>query len=253
MTTLYTPDEQLFVNALIEKKDIKDCYTKAYILQKQGCDMFELFWRIFIDFYAHTNPKLEIFIMKKQMAWNERKNINSILYIIKNMFISNSSQNVYLLRKYITNGGLVKYIYKTKTPKTKYTNLAISIRRKHYENIAYELVRLVKGCADADADADAYINEIFDVIITHFTNYYGGSDKEKINEKWKNRPHIPKNNIAFYLLAMIIHLYEDEQNIAHSANFVIPRKEEVEFYSSLGGHSDNSCSNVPATAAATAE
>ena len=69
----YTADEQLFINALIEKKDIKDCYTKAYTIQNQGCDMFALFWKIYIDYYAHINPKLEVFIMKKQNAWNNKK------------------------------------------------------------------------------------------------------------------------------------------------------------------------------------
>jgi len=227
-TSYYNTDEQLFVNALIEKKDIKDCYTKAYTLQKQGCDMFALFWKIYIDYYAHINPKLEIFIARKEASWNHKKENTHILYVIKNMFISNSSPRVCDLRKYIMNGGLVKYIYKTKREKTKYTNLYISIQRKHFENIAYELVRLIERNHED-------INEIFDVIITFFTDYYGSSDREKINEKWKNRPpNIPKNSISYYLLAMILHLYEEEHHISQTAAFVVPRKEEVEFYLHLG-------------------
>jgi hypothetical protein len=222
----YTADEQLFINALIEKKDIKDCYTKAYTIQNQGCDMFALFWKIYIDYYAHINPKLEVFIMKKQNAWNNKKDNMHILYVIKNLFISNSSQNVFHLRKYIMDGGLMNYIYKTKTNKTKYTNLLISIKRKHFENIAYELVRHINANCNS-------IDEIFDVIITYFTKHYGGADREKINEKWKNRPQIPNNIIAYYLLAMITHLYEEESKITQTTSVVVPRKEEVEFYKSL--------------------
>jgi hypothetical protein len=252
----YNTNEQLFVNALIEKKDIKDCYTKAHTIQNQGCDMFALFWKIYIDYYAHKNPKLEIVIMKKQNAWIKNKEDNvPIVYIIKNLFISNSSNEVYKLRNYVMDDDAVFYIYKMKTKKTKYTNLMISIKRKHFVTIAYELVRLVDNIRLVDNDnirlvdnttnvvdtnvvtnvvdtnvVDT-IDEIFDVIITYFTKHYGGADREKINEKWKNRPQIPSSSIAYYLLAMVVHLYEDEEQT--SSSVVIPRKEEIEFYTSL--------------------
>jgi hypothetical protein len=122
----------------------------------------------------------------------------------------------------------VFYIYKMKTKKTKYTNLMISIKRKHFVNIAYELIRLVDNTTNVDTNT---IDEIFDVIITYFTKHYGGADREKINEKWKNRPQIPSSSIAYYLLAMVVHLYEDEEQT--SSSVVIPRKEEIEFYTSL--------------------
>jgi hypothetical protein len=221
----YNVNEELFAKSLIEKKDIKDCYTKAYTLQKQGCDMFALFWKIYIDYYAHTNPKLEAFIMKKQTAWINKNDNNHIIYVIKNLFISNSTQNVYNLRNYIMNGGLVNYIYTVKTEKTIYTNLKISMKRKHYENVAYELVNIVNKKEEID--------KIFDVIIRYFTKHYGGADREKINEKWKNRPQIPNNIIAYYLLAMVLHLYEEESNITQTTSVVVPRKEEVDFYLSL--------------------
>jgi len=245
----YNSNEQLFVNALIEKKDIKDCYTKAYTIQKDGCDMFALFWKIYIDYYAHINPKLEAFIMKKQIAWNKKKDNTHIIYIIKNLFISTSSKTVYNLRNYIMNGGVVTCIYKIKPKKTKYTNLMISIKKKHFENIAYELVKNISVneicvneisvneisvneiCVNEISVNEICVNEIFELIITYFTKYYGGADREKINEKWNNRPQIPSSSIAYYLLAMVVHLYEDEEQTLSSV--VIPRKEEIEFYTSL--------------------
>ena len=237
-TNYYNTNEQLFVNALIEKKDIKYCYTKAHTIQNQGCDMFALFWKIYIDYYAHKNPKLEIVIMKKQNAWIKNKEDNApIVYIIKNLFISNSSNEVYKLRNYIMDDDAVIYIYKMKTKKTKYTNLMISIKRKHFVTIAYELIRLVDNDNIRLVDNTTNvvdtntIDEIFDVIITYFTKHYGGADREKINEKWKNRPQIPSSSIAYYLLAMVVHLYEDEEQT--SSSVVIPRKEEIEFYTSL--------------------
>lgn len=232
----YNENEKLFIKSLIEKKDIKDCYTLAHKLQKEQCDMFELFWKIYIDYYAHINAKMEIFIIKKQNAWKNKKDINSILYVIKNMFISKSSTTVYDLRNYVMSGGLVTHIYHTKKTKTKYTNLKMAMKYRHFENIAYELKRIV---ADANANANAnesekLINELFDVIITYFSDYYGGSEKDKINEYWVDRrPHIPKNITATYLIALIVHLYEDENNLSNTATFVVPRKEEIEFYSNL--------------------
>ena len=132
------------------------------------------------------------------------------------------------------NGGVVTCLYKIKQKKTKYTNLMISIKKKHFENIAYELVKNVSGdCINEICVNEICINEIFELIITYFTKYYGGADREKINEKWNNRPQIPSSSIAYYLLAMIIHLYEEENNITQTSTVVIPRKEEVEFYTSL--------------------
>lgn len=235
----YNENEKLFIKSLIDKKDIKDCYTLAHKLQKEKCDMFELFWKIYIDYYAHINAKMEVFIIKKQNAWKNKKDINSILYVIKNMFISKSSTIVHDLRNYIMCGGLVTYIYNTKTTKTKYTNLQLALKNKHFENIAYELNKIVvdgNGNANANSNdnTESCVNELFDVIITHFSNYYGGAEKDKINEYWVDkRQHIPKHITATYLLALIMHLYEDENNISNTATFVVPRKEEIEFYSNL--------------------
>ena len=51
---IYNTNETIFIKSLIEKNDIKDCYTKAHALQKQGCDMFTLFWKIYVDKYVST-------------------------------------------------------------------------------------------------------------------------------------------------------------------------------------------------------
>lgn len=225
MNHYYSEDELSFVNSLIQKKNIKECYNKAYFLQNNGCDLFSLFWNIYIDFYAYINPKLEAFIMKKNIAWNINNNNIHIIYVIKNLFISKSSSYVYNIRNYIINGGLVKHIYKIKNKKNIYTNLIISIKLKHFENVAYELVKLINLSCD--------INHIFNIIINYFTKYYGGSDRDKINEKWKNRPNIKKYLLPYYLLSIIIHLYQNESNITQTSTFVVPRKEEIDFYSNL--------------------
>lgn len=229
---IYNTNETIFIKSLIEKKDIKDCYTKAHALQKQGCDMFTLFWKIYVDYYAHIHPKLELFIMKKQNAWNVKKDNIHILCIIKNMFISNSSTNVYDLRM-MDGGAEYIYIYQAETEdenkkRKKFTDLWTSIKKKHFKNTLHYLTQFI-----GDGENENIVNEVFNVIITYFSKYYGGADREKIIEKWKNRPHIPKHIIPYYLLAMVLHLYEDEENITQTATFVMPRNEEIEFYSGL--------------------
>lgn len=223
----YTIDELSFIDSLIKKSDIKSCYKKAFFLKKSGSDLFILLWKIYVDYYAYINPKLERFIMKKQKNWEETNDNINIIYVIKNLYISRSSDKVFELRNYVMNGGNVNYIYIKKNKKereNKYTNLNISIKKRHFKNVAYELMKLTNNDT---------VNEIINIVIEYFTLFYGSCDRDMINEKMSKRPVLHENIMPYYILALIFHLYEDIVNIRNACIIVTPRKEEVEYYSSL--------------------
>jgi hypothetical protein len=211
---MYSPNEYAFVNALIEKRDLKDCYTKV---ETVSC-IFDLLWRIYLDFYAQLNPKMEVFIERKQKLWKEKRDSKHVIYVIKNMFISKSSRVVFDARKYVYDGGITTHIY----PKGKgaHYNLTMAIKNGHMNNVAYILKKNVV------ANANAYNKVLFNVIIDYFEKKYGGADRENIDEKWKNRPMTGCSD-EHYLLALIAHLSANEIEINNSVMVVVPRKEEL--------------------------
>ena len=225
---MYSPNEYAFVNALIEKRDLKDCYTKV---ETVSC-IFDLLWRIYLDFYAQLNPKMEVFIEKKQKLWKEKRESKHVIYVIKNMFISKSSRVVFEARKYVFDGGITTHIY----PKGKgsHYNLTMAIKNGHMNNVAYILKKNVVAVADtekvavADTEKVAVANNkvLFNVIIDYFEKKYGGADRENIDEKWKNRPMTGCSD-EHYLLALIAHLSANEIEINNSVMVVVPRKEEL--------------------------
>ena len=211
---MYSLNEYAFVNALIEKKDLKDCYTKA----EKVSNIFDLLWRIYLDFYAQINPKMEVFIEKKQKLWKEKRESKHVIYVIKNMFISKSSRVVFEARKYVFDGGITTHIY----PKGKgaHYNLTMAIKNGHMNNVAY----ILKKNVVADAVADNKV--LFNVIIDYFEKKYGGAERENIDEKWINRPMTGCSD-EHYLLALIAHLSANEIEINNSVMVVVPRKEEL--------------------------
>lgn len=225
---MYSPNEYAFVNALIEKRDLKDCYTKV---ETVSC-IFDLLWRIYLDFYAQLNPKMEVFIEKKQKLWKEKRDSKHVIYVIKNMFISKSSRVVFEARKYVFDGGITTHIY----PKGKgaHYNLTMAIKNGHMNNVAYILKKNVVAVADTEKVADAHTDKVadadnkvlFNVIIDYFEKKYGGADRENIDEKWKNRP-MTGCSYEHYLLALIAHLSANEIEINNSIMVVVPRKEEL--------------------------
>jgi hypothetical protein len=224
---MYSPDEYAFINALIEKRDLKDSYIKAQTIT----NIFDLLWKIYLDFYAHLNPKMEVFIEKKQKLWKEKRESKHVIYVIKNMFISKSSRVVFEARKYVFDGGITTHIY----PKGKgvYHNLTMAIKKGHMKNAAYILSKNI-GCGHAAegtsggacSTANACSKVLFDIIIDYFEKKYGGADRANIDEKWKNRPTMTGCSDEHYLLALIAHLSANENEINNSMMIVVPKNEE---------------------------
>jgi hypothetical protein len=222
---MYSPSEYAFVNALIAKKDIKDCYRKAEIVSANNDNMFDLLWRIYLDFYAQLNPKMEVFIEKKQKLWNQKRESKHISYIIKNMFISKSTNVVFEARKYVFDGGVKIKIYPN-DGKNPLFNLTKAIEKCNMKTIAHILKMLL--CSASAGSCASAAELAHTTIIDYFEKKFGGADRENINLKWKNKPMTGCSE-SHYLLALIAHLSANEDEINNSIMVVVPKKEEMEY------------------------
>lgn len=242
---MYFQKEEEFIKSLLEKKDIYDCYKKIFELKKdvenEGGDIFKLLWKVYIDLYATINPKMEKFIMKKENEYKslseneiEKKQLQ-IMYVVKNMFISKYTKQVFDITTSNKNKTCL-YLLKNKNiqhqqTKSKYFDLIHSIKKKHYNNTLFELKKHILN-ENENVNEEIHtklILEMYNEIINHFEKVYGCCDREKIIKAWKTRPNLPIVTLPNYLLAIIIHLYEDESNIRNQTIFVTPRIEEIEF------------------------
>lgn len=111
-------DENCLIHHMVVKKDnLDECYRIVFRMARKNGDDFvwSFIIKVFLDFYAELNPKMEHFIFKLKTEWKENieededakksddgdDNYSVMLfaYIVKNMFIRKSvSYNVYNTR-----------------------------------------------------------------------------------------------------------------------------------------------------------
>lgn len=155
---LYTKDEVelSLITALLKKEDLKIIYYWAYELYYSGfeVELFELLWKIYLDFYYIYQPYFAIYLKKKYKLWKDDNDMKHVAYILRNMYNLKASGNVFLIRQRfaLATGPTVLYRYKYKNPlyltgyDKPYHNLLLSLERKHFENSLYHLkVLLDKG------------------------------------------------------------------------------------------------------------
>ena len=184
---LYPVDEVEYslITSLIKKENIEASYFWAFELYYSGLEneLFNLFMKIHYDFYAERNPKLENYIINKRKKWIMEKNIIHIACIVKNLFISNPTPTVFLMRQYINASGHPSHIYNGSNIKStfinfeaEYKNLCMAISYGRLANIAYDINRLVKR------DGSDVVHA---VLIDHFRIELGGfqdGGREKIDK-----------------------------------------------------------------------
>jgi len=118
--TIRLPDSDLVFTRYLYIKDEVKINLLVSILQKNANavfwgyelyesgfknEFFQLIWKIYYDFFASTNPKLESFILKKYMEWLTNKDKTSnIVSCLVNILVSISFNNdVFMLRNICEN------------------------------------------------------------------------------------------------------------------------------------------------------
>ena len=216
---LYSVDEVegSLINSLLMKTDIDVCYYWCSELYYSDCkderDIFGLIWKIFFDFYAVLNPRLERYIQKKELNWRKEKDIKIIIYIIHNLFYCNTTADVFLLRQYVN----VKdncddlIIYKTcvnrynwlKDFPASFRTLLTAIHKRHLPNAAVQLRKLV-DIQDS--------NKVYNILIRYYSRHTILQPQNIIDKKWKKRLW---GDVFHGMLAMIVHMGVDIEKITY--------------------------------------
>ena len=182
-------------------------------------------WKIYYDFYSIKNPKIERYIhrkinsVKKQSKRSEQ--YKQFANIIKNLLISESSCDVFILRQYIQNDPFPTMIYKGRRPKwcknfdKEYVNLLISINKRNWYNICFFLNTLHKKASEhihVDETVQRnVINDLHNVIITYFQSVENISiNMDFVFKKWADISYGDKKHL---LLAIIVYLLKPQAEI----------------------------------------
>ena len=73
---LYEKEEVIlsFITALLNKTSLKECYYWIYEHYFSNFNTFDLLWKVYYDFYFIHYPKLESYIKKKQLLFENTTN-----------------------------------------------------------------------------------------------------------------------------------------------------------------------------------
>jgi hypothetical protein len=101
---LYNKDEVklTFIECLLKQENVEECYFWIYEYYKTGYvrETWNLLYKIYYDFYALKNPKMETKLNSYYKKWKETNDIKFMLGIVKNLFRFNKDYNIFLLRTY---------------------------------------------------------------------------------------------------------------------------------------------------------
>jgi hypothetical protein len=168
---------------ILKRTSLKECLFWCSELYYSGYykELWKFLHKIYYDFYAINNPKLEKFICKMKEKWEIKHKIVYLLHIIKNFYmLENNNPLVFLIRMSLQTQKSPGKSYRGRPPnwlnelntKKKYKNLLLSIHNKHYKNIAYYLRRF--------RDNE---DELYQVIVNYYNKtlnsvkIYNGEDK----------------------------------------------------------------------------
>ena len=154
---LYAKDEVelSLLTALLKKEDLKIIYYWAYELYYSGFEneLFDLLWKIYLDFYYVHQPYFLSYFKKKYDLWKSDKNANNAAYILRNMYNLKADGGVFLIRQRFASELSPTVLYKCNKSvlgdyDKQYHNLLLALERKHFENIWFHLKSLLEKGQD---------------------------------------------------------------------------------------------------------
>ena len=211
------------ITSILNKKDIFECYYWFSELYYSKLDVCDIIWEIYFDYFALINPKLEHYIIKKMNDWNEKSEIDHLLYIIKNLHIAKYDCRVFLMRQIAQSDTLCqtsiyrKYKFKNiEKYDKKYYPLFMSLNRKRWINLCYYLNKLFKN------GNDSY--EIYHNILDYLLNTQH-TVRNAFEDLWKMR--IDKRDLHF-TLKTISRLLMKTDCICVKNVYVSPLKDDID-------------------------
>ena len=194
-------------------------------------------WKIYYDFYSIVNPKLERYIEKKfkLIILNSKTNNNNMnkinknpsdiqhfANIIKNLVVIKPNCDVFLLRQYIKNSPYPTKVLRGRRPKwlqdydKEYQTLLLSLNKRNWYNICFYYNLLFQK---ERHNKKKLVDDLHNVIITYFRTIEKKSiNMEFVFKKWSNTSY---NNTEHLLLAIIVYLTKEEEDIVYDKKMFV--------------------------------
>ena len=152
---LYNVDEVIltFLEKLLKQENLNECYFWIYEYYKSGyvSETWNILYKIYYDFYALQNPKLEKKMNEYYDNYQKTKNIKFILSVVKNLFRFKKDYEIFMMRVYYNKRKLDKLnmqdieLDNYNIKKKEEILLVHSIKEKKNQLIAYYLQKLVSS------------------------------------------------------------------------------------------------------------
>ena len=231
LTRLLYPEDEVvcsFITELLLQQNIDACYYWSCEIYYSDIDnIFLLIWKVYFDFYAEYNPKMEKYIATRYRHWTKDRNLQYIFDIIHNLFHFTSSSKVFLLRQHACIQDTPLTIYRrSKHKKWEWLNefdrkFRTFLKALHKKNLGCATVELRNLTQKYDA------KEIYDTIIAYYAGSVSLLPSAIIERKWSNRAWADD----FHgLLALVIHLDTDIEHILAKPVYKKPTADDVERY-----------------------
>ena len=195
---LYNADEVVLtlIECLLKQNSLEECYYWLYEYYKTGYveESWQLLYKIYYDFYMLKNPKMEDKINNKYLKWKEKKDIQFVLWIVKNLFRLDSCYTIFLLRVYHSNRNtevlrktISNPIYKDKNE----IMLATAIKEKKRISISYYLKRVkddrklfvINSCFDEKINLNDNYSDNYHYLLAKLVDKFKITPKKKVYYK----------------------------------------------------------------------
>lgn len=225
--------ESAFIFSMINKINIKECYYWLFELYYSKIDVFPVIWKLYLDYYAIFNPKMENYIIKRHKLWKKDNSIDHICYVVKNLHVLKLNYDVFMLRQlcqqkdlHVTSINRGRYATWTRSFKKEHIKLLTCINKRQFNNICYYLVELFKNGCD--------LKELHKDLCLYYARERGYDlhDEERkseliknIEKSWETKV---KHNCFHYLLTIICQMNVLDEDIQDQKLFIVPNKEDID-------------------------
>ena len=220
---LYEKEEvKIALQTSILDKKIEEALFWAYELFYSGYtdELYELFWKIYYDFYATMNPSFEKYLLNNLSSssslTNEEKGEKIVASVINNFIIRPHTTDVFILQQIVKQN---EFEY-CKQDNEELVNLLAS---EDYLMIAYFIL---------NACEESYLPEIYMSMIEYFENLGLNIDIEKEIENFEK---MKKNNFLIIykriiLLSRMIHYFVVLKKIKLGKNILVCLNQDEDEY-----------------------